>query len=806
MEKTKKTHKRKKSNSGNSENKSNEIINKHFNSIHYKSLNNQKTISKTSLTKLKNNKNIIEINRKKMKFKNNLKNHISLDEIKRNISYNNSNITNKKLQIVNTHSSPNVARKIDKTNLFIHNKKNKSKNEYKKCPHNTSRDIVNYVDYLSINKSNKDINKVSFNVDINKSEKNSVQKKININLPNQKNKYKFFTSNSNNNITERSERETFQIREIPTMMLINKINESDVEIQNSETYNNFILKSIYKNKNYFKSKINPIIKHKIFPTKTKCLNDKILIKKDANNNKNNIDNFNSNENLLKKRINSDNNNLKYFSTDSKQNKLINLSKKININKKTNKSIASISEIQKYQLDNSSKSNEILLKNKNNKKNIKAGLLFNRSKDFSNNEINNLIDIWNNYQEHNGILKIIKTPKKYGKIEIQKKLKNDTPRQNIIKFNWPHSKKNITYRFSYIAAKNINNKKLIEDKTEEVEEIETFDNSIQLHDQIHNCFNSKRIIYNNIMKIILTQHKLIKNIIRFCDQRTLNMLCLLSKNYYNVLKIFIYEKIKNKILKYNKKESIYENNKIKNSLFKYSQLSEMSKILLQKKYTDLLYENNCKYDEEIKKDLTRTFPENYSFQYGNSNYNKLYHILTAYSNYNKKIGYAQGLNFLAANCIYAFDNEIDEFIFLDALIRKFNLETLLGISNNLKLKLRNFNFFLGKYTPKVNSYLESIALNYDFFTASWMLTLFSSSMDFNFLFCIWDYMIIFGWKFFKCFVVAVIKKFENDILKQPQDSLTFYMKNILRDSKFKENFESIISLTFEYLIKINEIIC
>ena len=80
------------------------------------------------------------------------------------------------------------------------------------------------------------------------------------------------------------------------------------------------------------------------------------------------------------------------------------------------------------------------------------------------------------------------------------------------------------------------------------------------------------------------------------------------------------------------------------------------------------------------------------------------------------------------------------------------------------------------------------------------------MNIKYLFCLWDYMIIFGWKFFKCFVVAVIKKYENDILKQSQNYLTFYMKNILKDNKFKENFESIISLTFEYMIKLNEIIC
>ena len=60
---------------------------------------------------------------------------------------------------------------------------------------------------------------------------------------------------------------------------------------------------------------------------------------------------------------------------------------------------------------------------------------------------------------------------------------------------------------------------------------------------------------------------------------------------------------------------------------FSSLSKFSPALIRKKYTDLQFEKNHKYDTEIKKDLTRTFPDNILFKYGNSYYNKLYHILT-----------------------------------------------------------------------------------------------------------------------------------------------------------------------------------
>ena len=67
------------------------------------------------------------------------------------------------------------------------------------------------------------------------------------------------------------------------------------------------------------------------------------------------------------------------------------------------------------------------------------------------------------------------------------------------------------------------------------------------------------------------------------------------------------------------------------------------------------------------------------------------------------------------------------------------------------------------------------LNYEFFIAGWVVTLFSNSMDNQYLFYIWDYMIIFGWDYFYCFVAAVLKKYENEILSLQLNKLTFYMK-------------------------------
>ena len=267
--------------------------------------------------------------------------------------------------------------------------------------------------------------------------------------------------------------------------------------------------------------------------------------------------------------------------------------------------------------------------------------------------------------------------------------------------------------------------------------------------------------------------------------------------YSQIKVIIYESNKT-----------HKNLKVKRNLMqKFSPLSKLSPALIRKKYTDLKFENNHKYDTEIKKDLTRTFPDNILFKYGNNYYNKLYHILTAFSNYNKNIGYAQGLNFLAANIIYFFDDEIDEFIFLDALIHKFDLETILCTTSSkfFVKKLEDITKYINKILPEISKYLTEMKLNYQFFTTNWVLTLFSNSMETKYLFYIWDYMIIFGWKFFRCFVVSVLTDFENEILNSTQNNITFIMKNMLKNKKFNSNFQTIINKTVQMLIKENDII-
>ena len=52
----------------------------------------------------------------------------------------------------------------------------------------------------------------------------------------------------------------------------------------------------------------------------------------------------------------------------------------------------------------------------------------------------------------------------------------------------------------------------------------------------------------------------------------------------------------------------------------------------------------------------------------------------------------------------------------------------------------------------------------------------------------------------CFIVSVLNLFKTEILNEQQNNLTFFMKNILKNQKFKEKFNFIVNKTIDLMNK------
>ncbi len=74
---------------------------------------------------------------------------------------------------------------------------------------------------------------------------------------------------------------------------------------------------------------------------------------------------------------------------------------------------------------------------------------------------------------------------------------------------------------------------------------------------------------------------------------------------------------------------------------------------------------------IERDLERTFPHNAYFLSGNDGYHQLQRILVAFALHNPRIGYTQGINFIAGNFLLQLEEE-DAFWMLSNFLHKYSL--------------------------------------------------------------------------------------------------------------------------------------
>ena len=331
------------------------------------------------------------------------------------------------------------------------------------------------------------------------------------------------------------------------------------------------------------------------------------------------------------------------------------------------------------------------------------------------------------------------------------------------------------------------------------------NGIDIKLETKNMFmnnnNKVKLINLLIYKKDKEENKIKMCIEKFLDFKSLLQLSSTNRAFYRNVRFFLFKYVYNKSIgpNTNRNEQKAFISKIILSLFKYCSIKKKSKKELKYLYSS--YKTKSKYDMEISKYLTRTFPKDKSFSKDSQNSKKLYNVLTCYSNYNKSIGYAQGINFMAAIAICMFDKEEISFLFLDSLINRFELNNYLSINNkNLIDKLSHFSKYLNKYIPDIISFLDRHDINHGFFSHGWILTLFSNSMKKEYLIYTWAFMIIFGWKFFYSFVIQILLWYKKDIFKANINLLCAKMKNILSDDDFGKNYKNIIRNTFSFMNK------
>ena len=653
--------------------------------------------------------------------------------------------------------------------------------------------LSNNTNYCNPSTSTSNINNSEINLEENYiNNKSPKQSKNNININNSANKFIILNKNKRNlhNINYNNNEEI-----INTASILNYINSNSYSTADKNSFIHITNSNVAKMKNKMNNNTNSqkgitqnyvIHPKNLFSSSNNNIKSKFNINKNNKNKKsdsagnNSINKLNNSNSNIYKDINNNNNNPNILSKNINSDKKLNIYLYNNIknNEDNNKKLENNINVD-INL-NVNKSPEIIKKSSTTMKNFN-----NQNNNNNNNNINPNI---NNRNSING--NILSSPSKNNsyntkKIENKKicnKISNKTFKKNNIQ-KTINNKSNHYYNFNEDA--------FIDGQIPTVADENPNVNSLKIM-KYNKCAYTNQIISQKLTKIF-NLRETNDSILSFLSGNDLFNLSLVNSFYSQKTASKIYDIIIKKIL-----------NNIENTVKKiWNELLNKSMIYQTNNSIDEIYFNYLNstniYDEEITKDLLRTLPNNVMFKKDSSNYKKLFNVLKAYSNFNKNIGYAQGMNFIVAKLIIFNNSEKDSFLNLDALFRRLNFSDVIGISNGLEQKMFIIQFLLKKYCPYIIEYLEKKNINHEIFTVSWVITLFSKNFENNkLLLKIWNFSIIFGWKFIYLFTISVIDTFKDKYLKLELYDFTQFMKKIFKCSDFEKKFDSIIRKTFKYM--------
>eukprot|EP01059_Diplonema_ambulator_P026105 TRINITY_DN4328_c0_g2_i1.p1 TRINITY_DN4328_c0_g2~~TRINITY_DN4328_c0_g2_i1.p1 ORF type:complete len:342 (+),score=81.03 TRINITY_DN4328_c0_g2_i1:42-1067(+) len=153
-------------------------------------------------------------------------------------------------------------------------------------------------------------------------------------------------------------------------------------------------------------------------------------------------------------------------------------------------------------------------------------------------------------------------------------------------------------------------------------------------------------------------------------------------------------------------------------------------------------------EIIKRDLGRTFPTHALFLGPDGVGQKaLFSLLHAYAVYDPKIGYCQGMGFIAATLLTQMKEEEAFWAFVVLMKHpKYALgEMYLPGFPKVQEAFEILQLLLEAFSPTLAEHFKSEGINTNYFASQWFMTLFVYLFPFRLLLRVWDVFLNEGWK-------------------------------------------------------------
>jgi hypothetical protein len=185
---------------------------------------------------------------------------------------------------------------------------------------------------------------------------------------------------------------------------------------------------------------------------------------------------------------------------------------------------------------------------------------------------------------------------------------------------------------------------------------------------------------------------------------------------------------------------------------------------------------------IVKDIHRTLPSHELFQtIDGPGYRSLYNVLKAYSIYDTEVGYTQGMNFIAAMPLL-YMNEEEAFWVMVALLKCMQIRGvyLEGLPL-LHQYFFQFEMLVREQLPELAKHFEEQMIMPAMYASSWFMTVFSADLPFPLAVRIWDVFLYEGMKVVFGVGLALLKFFQDDLLKLPFENLLLFLRGLPKEA-------------------------
>ena len=226
------------------------------------------------------------------------------------------------------------------------------------------------------------------------------------------------------------------------------------------------------------------------------------------------------------------------------------------------------------------------------------------------------------------------------------------------------------------------------------------------------------------------------------------------------------------------------------------------------YLNLLKINDTTLDingdnyRQIQKDITRTYPSRITFNHKEKILKKLENVLKAFSAYDNKIKYCQGMNFIVAFLLYHSEEYISFWLFV-SLIEEYDLRSAyMEDFPGLKLHVNRVETILKN---EYNTYWEKfqeIGVKIEIIMVNWLFSLFSSLIPLELQMDFYKGFFSQGWTFFYQMCISSIINLKGEFFEVDEVYIALKNDENKNEEELLKTWKNIIQMAYNIKIKTN----